>query len=168
MKKNDKILMLNNILVEGGFLNKMSNIEIYNKLKKIINPSNIKINESMREHTSFKIGGLADFFITASSIDDVKNILNFSKENHIPLSIIGNGSNILVTDKGIRGIILKIDIQKIEIAKRIEDMANYSNLDKVAEEEEMYSLNNCLVKVGAGVKMGYLARKTFKRSNCRI
>ena len=143
----------------------MNNTEIYNKLKEIINPSNIKINESMKLHTTFKILGIADFFITAKTIDDIKSILKFCKYNNIPLSIIGNGSNLLVSDKGIRGIVLKIDIQKIEIQKRIEDIANYSSLNKVAEDEEKYSYNDVLVKVGAGVKLGYLARKTFKRRN---
>ena len=143
----------------------MNNTEIYNKLKEIINPSNIKINESMKLHTTFRIGGIADFFITAKTIYDIKKILKFCKYNNIPLSIIGNGSNILVLDKGIRGIVLKIDIQKIEIQKRIEDIANYSRLYKVAEDEEKYSYNDVLVKVGAGVKLGYLARKTFKRRN---
>ena len=143
----------------------MNNTEIYNKLKEIINPSNIKINESMKLHTTFKIGGIADFFITAKTIDDIKNILKFCKDNNINLSIIGNGSNILVLDKGIRGIVLKIDIQKVEIQKKIEDIANYSSLNKVAENEEKYFYNDVLVKVGAGVKLGYLARKTFTRRN---
>ena len=143
----------------------MNNIDIFNKLKEIVNPSNIKINESMKLHTTFKIGGMADYFITAKSVDDIKAVLFFCNEYNIPLTIIGNGSNILVTDKGIRGIVLKIDIQKIEIQKNKEDNENYAILDKVAEDEEKYSYNNVLVKVGAGVKLGYLARKTFKRRN---
>lgn len=135
----------------------MSNIEIYNELKKIIDQSNIKPNESMKNHTSFKIGGIADFFVTAKKIDDIKNILKFSNDNNINLTIIGNGSNILVTDKGIRGIVMKIDLQEIEIQKKVDDNANFADIEKVAEDEEIYSYNEVYVKVGAGVKLGMLA-----------
>lgn len=135
----------------------MSNTEIYNELKKIIDQSNIKPNESMKNHTSFKIGGIADFFVTAKKIDDIKNILKFSNDNNINLTIIGNGSNVLVTDKGIRGIVMKIDLQEIEIQKKIDDKANFMSIEKVAEDEEIYSYNEVYVKVGAGVKLGMLA-----------
>lgn len=141
----------------------MDKIEIYNKLKKVIDQSNIKVDESMKKHTSFKIGGNADFLISAKTVDDIKNILKFSKENNMELTIIGNGSNILVTDKGIRGIVMKIDLQEIEIQKKIDDVANYANFDKVEEDEEIYSsYNEVCIKVGAGVKLGKLAAILLK------
>lgn len=143
----------------------MNNSEIYNELKKIVDPSNIKVNECMKNHTSFKIGGNADFFITAKKIEDIKNVLFFSKDNEINLNIIGNGSNILVTDKGIRGIVMKIDLQGIKIQKRIEDVSNNMQLEMVAEEEENYSYNEVIVKAEAGVKLGKLARNIIKRRN---
>lgn len=65
-------------------------------------------DEPMKAHTTFRIGGKADCFINASSIDDVKNVLAYAKENNIPLLVMGNGSNMLVSDKGIRGIVLRI------------------------------------------------------------
>ena len=135
----------------------MDKIEIYNKLKKVIDQSNIKVDESMKKHTSFKIGGNADFLISAKTVDDIKNILKFSNDNNIDLTIIGNGSNILVKDKGIRGIVMKIDLQEIEIQKKNEDLENYKIMEKVAEDEEIYSYNEVWVKVGAGVKLGMLA-----------
>ena len=144
--------MLNIILEEGVDLKNMNNTEIYNKLKEIIDPSNIKINESMKNHTSFKIGGNADFFVIAKTIDDIKNILKFSKDNNINLNVIGNGSNILVTDKGIRGIVIKIDLQEIEIQKRIEDVADNIELEKVAEEGEIYSYNEVIIKADSRSK----------------
>ena len=80
-------------------------------IEKIIEKSNLKIkkekilfNEPMKKHTAFKIGGPADTFIKVDSIEDLKEILKLSKDNNIPINIIGNGSNLLVTDKGIRGI----------------------------------------------------------------
>lgn len=65
-----------------------------------------------------KFGGNADIYLKLGTIEDIKYILQFVKENNIPLSIVGNGSNILVKDNGIRGIVLKPDIQSIEIKEQ--------------------------------------------------
>ena len=74
---------------------------------------NIKYDEPMKKHTSFKIGGPAEYFIQVQKIEEIQEILKIVKENNIPLKIIGNGSNLLVKDEGIKGIVLKIDIKKI-------------------------------------------------------
>lgn len=108
-------------------------------LSKILNEENIKKNEPMAKHTSFKIGGKADYFIKAETVEQVKEVQQYAKKNNIPLYIMGNGSNILVTDKGIKGIVLKIDIKKIEI----DDME---------------------VTVGAGVKVMGLAQTLLEKS----
>lgn len=92
------------------------NIEkICTELTKDISNSKIYINEPMSKHTSFKIGGKADIFVKANSVEDIKYILKYAKQNNIPLTVIGNGSNLLVRDKGIRGITIQIDLQKISI-----------------------------------------------------
>ena len=142
----------------------MKSEEIFNELIKIIQPSNIKVNESMKKHTTFKIGGNADFFVTVRTIEEIKDILEFVKQNNIELTVLGNGSNILVTDKGIRGIVLKIDLQGIEIQKKEEDVAMQLTETMVAEETEVYSYNynQVFVTVGAGVKMGNLAQILLK------
>ncbi len=78
---------------------------------------NIRTNEPMSQHTSFKVGGPADIFIEPADVEEVKNALRFVRENHIPYMVIGNGSNLLVGDKGIRGAIIKIgeSFNQIEI-----------------------------------------------------
>ncbi len=63
-------------------------------------------NESLANHTTFKIGGKCDFFYIPQSIDDIKKILKFA--DGIPLYVIGNGSNLLVRDEHIKGIVIKI------------------------------------------------------------
>ena len=98
-------------------------------LKKELPLTNIKFEEPMNLHTSFKIGGIADVFITANNIEEVKKILDISKENNIPLKVIGNGTNLLVKDKGYRGIILKINLQNIEINKN--DDKNYNEKNEI-------------------------------------
>ena len=63
----------------------------------------------MKNYTSFKIGGPADFLVKIFDIEELKKVLEFSKNNKIPITIIGNGSNVLITEKGIRGIVIKLE-----------------------------------------------------------
>ena len=87
-------------------------------LKKIVQNGKIVTNEPMSKHTSFKTGGPADYFISVSDIDEVAGVVKYSKENSIPLYILGNGSNLLVLDEGIRGIVLKIELDKFKVEKK--------------------------------------------------
>jgi UDP-N-acetylmuramate dehydrogenase len=66
------------------------------------------MNEPMGRYTTFKTGGPADIFVTPYSMDSVRDIVNFARYASIPLTIIGGGSNLLVGDKGIRGIVMRI------------------------------------------------------------
>ncbi len=86
-------------------------------LKELINDSSSRIyfDESMKKHTSFKIGGLAECLIKIRDISTLEEVLHFAKRKNIPTTLIGNGSNVLVLDRGIKGITIQIDIQKIEI-----------------------------------------------------
>jgi len=90
------------------------------KIEEIIKNSNLSeanvfYNEPMARHTSFKIGGLAECYIKINNIEELQEILKISKTHKIPLTIIGNGTNILVLDEGIQGIIAKINIKNIQI-----------------------------------------------------
>ncbi|MGE5676813.1 MAG: UDP-N-acetylmuramate dehydrogenase [Pseudomonadota bacterium] len=69
---------------------------------------NILYNEPMKEHTSFKVGGPADIFIEPESAEELANAIKVIREKGIPYYIIGNGTNLLVSDKGIRGAVIKI------------------------------------------------------------
>ena len=72
--------------------------EIYNKLLSKIPKEQVYINEPMKNHTTFKIGGLADIFVKAKTIDELKFVLETAKKQNVPITIIGNGSNVLVRD----------------------------------------------------------------------
>ena len=105
-----------------------------NKEKKLnIEQSQIKYNEPMKKHTTFKVGGNADIFITIKKEEELKEVCKFAKETKTPIIIIGNGSNILVTDKGIRGIVAKIDIKKTEIKEEKDIIVTLGAGNKVAE-----------------------------------
>jgi len=124
----------------------VDNAEIYRLLIEKISEDNIFQNESMKKHTSFKIGGNAEFFVKAKNIEQVEYVLKICEKNNISLTIIGNGSNILVKDSGIKGIVLKIDINDIDIVEK--------NIDT----------NEVVVTVGAGVNLGMLAQVLLKKS----
>lgn len=65
-------------------------------------------NEPLKKHTSFKIGGPADLFVYVNSIDNLKIILNYINTQNIPFFILGNGTNVLASDEGFRGIIINL------------------------------------------------------------
>ena len=65
-------------------------------------------NEPMNRRTSFKVGGCADFFVTAKDGYEAKLVYDFCKHNNVPLTVVGKGSNILVSDKGVEGIVLTL------------------------------------------------------------
>ena len=68
----------------------------------------IKYNEPMSQHTSFKVGGPADILIEPTEVEELKKALSFVRKHQLPYYIIGNGTNLLVGDKGIRGVVIKV------------------------------------------------------------
>ena len=73
--------------------------KVYNKMLEKLSIEQIYLNEPMSKHTSFKIGGPADIFVKPKNVDELKFIIEIAKENNIPITIVGNGSNILVKDR---------------------------------------------------------------------
>lgn len=116
---------------------------IYEQLLQKIDISQILKNESMKKYTSFKIGGNADIVVKAKNIEDIKTVLEVVNKNNVSLYVIGNGSNILVKDSGIRGIVLKIDIETYNIVRKE---------------------NTAVIEVGSGVKLSKLAYYLQKES----
>ena len=70
---------------------------------------NVKLNEDMSKHTTFKIGGNAEVYINVLHIEGLIDILSRCKTNEVPYMIIGKGSNLLVSDKGIDGVVIHLD-----------------------------------------------------------
>lgn len=91
---------------------------ITEKLEKIIDSENIYENEPMSKHTSFKIGGIADYYVKVKSEEELRMVLNFAKAEKIPFYVVGNGTNLLVREGGIRGIVIKVDFKEYTIGKQ--------------------------------------------------
>ena len=102
----------------------MNKNKVYNELLDIVGKENIMMDEPMKKHVSFRVGGPADILVRPINEEQLKEILLYIKNEEIPYLIIGNGSNLLVRDGGIRGVVVelsdnfsdfKIDGNKIEI-----------------------------------------------------
>lgn len=78
------------------------------EMQEFINKEDIYANEPMSKHTTFKIGGTADIFVKLRSTEQIERLINLCNEKNVPIKVIGNGSNILVKDNGVRGIVAKI------------------------------------------------------------
>lgn len=75
----------------------------------------IKENINLANYSTFKIGGDAKFFATINNIDDLVKAIRFSREKNIPTAIIGAGCNLVIDDSGIDGLVLKMNMQEVEI-----------------------------------------------------
>jgi UDP-N-acetylmuramate dehydrogenase len=81
--------------------------DFYTQLQKIVAADRLLLNEPMSKHTTFRIGGPADYLVLPASAREVSAVLIVAREYGMPVTILGNGSNVLVLDKGIRGLVLK-------------------------------------------------------------
>ena len=79
-------------------------MNLYNELCSIIGENNVLRDEPMSSHTTFRIGGPADYFVMPSSAGEIRRITELCTDQKIPYYVIGNGSNLLVGDKGYRGV----------------------------------------------------------------
>lgn len=88
-------------------------------LKNIV--ADILFDEPMSRHTSFRIGGKADVFINASSSMEIGAVLKYCTENNVPYTYIGNGTNILVSDNGIEGVVISLgaNMSKIQVVDNL-------------------------------------------------
>jgi len=76
-------------------------------IRDIVGEENIKTNEPMKNHTSFKVGGPVDILVNPASIEQIGRILVLCKTGGVPVFVMGNGTNLIVREKGIRGVVVK-------------------------------------------------------------
>ncbi len=98
-----------------------------------------KAMEPLSQHGTFGVGGLADVWVSVETEDELARLVTLAWENHIPLLLVGNGTNILYADAGARGIVARVAIEHVELQPRDEAHA--------------------LLRVGAGVNLPALVKK---------
>ena len=84
------------------------NQELGKKLLSILKEEQVKKDEPMKSHTTFRVGGPADYFVTPQTAEEVAKVIEACTQEKVPYYIVGNGSNLLVSDKGYEGVIIQI------------------------------------------------------------
>ena len=130
----------------------MSIKELIEKSDLNISKEKILYNEPMKKYTTFKVGGPAECLIKIENINELKEILKFTNENNIKLTVLGNGSNVLILDKGISGITLIIKIENTEFEETEENL----NSKLIGQKTK--------IKLGAGEKIAKVGMVFFKES----
>lgn len=97
-------------------------LDLEKQLQEIVNKINVFKDEPMSKHTSLKIGGNADYFIKVTTVDELKKLLEFANKNKIETTIVGNGTNLLVRENGIRGIVIKLELKEFKIKKYVNEV----------------------------------------------
>jgi UDP-N-acetylmuramate dehydrogenase len=69
----------------------------------------ISLNEKLAPFTTFRIGGVADYYVEPVDAQDILNIIKYLKKKEVPYYIMGNGSNVLISDEGIRGVVINLE-----------------------------------------------------------
>ena len=116
--------------------------EIYEKLLGAADKNHIKVGEEMRKHTSFRVGGPAACFVTPTEDIELAAVIKVCRQEEIPFFILGNGSNLLVGDKGFDGVVISMD--------------SFLSCDVNQETGVM--------KAGAGISLAKLAQEAYKAS----
>ena len=115
------------------------NQTLYEKLVAALGADNVIEQEPMNKHTTFRIGGNADLFVIPQNVEQVKEVVRLAKEAQIPYYWIGNGSNLLVADEGIHGLVIQM-----------------------AENMSAVEIVGCKIKAQAGISLASLAKKALK------
>ena len=115
--------------------------EVYKQLSELLPLAEILYDEPMSKHTTFRVGGAADVFIRIASEEQLKVLIPELVKSEIPYYIIGKGSNLLVGDKGFRGVVIQLD-----------------------EAFENIKVNNNIVTACAGASMAKIAKTALQNS----
>ena len=95
------------------------NQEIGKKLLSILKVEQVKKDEPMKIHTTFRVGGSASYFVTPKTEEEVAKVIEVCTQENVPYYIVGNGSNLLVSDQGYEGVIIQIykQMNQVEITE---------------------------------------------------
>lgn len=86
----------------------MINHHVYEKLINITSEKNVLVNEPLKNHTYTRLGGAADWLVTPETYEEVRQIVKLANKEEVPFTLLGNGSNLIVKDGGIRGIVMNL------------------------------------------------------------
>lgn len=123
------------------------------ELENILGKENVKYNEPMSKHTSFRVGGNADIFAIVDSEENLTKVIRLAKKMYMPITIVGNGTNLLVKDGGIRGLVIKYIANDYSIMDT-DELKDKGNLDKNEENNN----KSKIITVSSGMTNARLAK----------
>lgn len=134
----------------------MENNSIENMFCMTLGSDNVRLHEPMKKHTTFRIGGPADYYLCPHSTEELQKILQICRENKLEFFILGNGSNLLVSDKGYRGVVIQLwkNFSDIETEDNTITVKTGALLSKVAAEALEESLTGMEFASGIPGTMG--------------
>ena len=109
------------------------NQEIIDKLYKIVGEQNVKLEEPMSKHTTFRIGGPAQVLVMPQTVEAIGQVVSECNASQVPFFVLGHGSNLLVSDAGMSGVVIRLE-------------QNFSK----------YAIEGTKIKAQAGVMLGRL------------
>lgn len=122
----------------------MDNKMLSEALISMLGAGNVRIGELMKTHTTFRIGGAADYYVTPQAEKQIADVIAFLKKSDIKYIVIGNGSNILVSDEGFRGVVVELG----------DGFSDYEFL-----QDSQDNSDEVLVKASAGMKLTRLGNQ---------
>ncbi|CDC80263.1 uDP-N-acetylenolpyruvoylglucosamine reductase [Clostridium sp. CAG:465] len=133
----------------------------YDKLEEIVGKDKVKYNEKMSKYTTMRVGGPCDCIVFPDEISKIKEVIDFCKNENITFFVIGNGSNLLVKDEGIHGVVIKLGHRFSKIELDGEYILAYAGatmpaLSQLAKKNSLKGLEfACGIPgtIGGGVKM---------------
>jgi UDP-N-acetylmuramate dehydrogenase len=139
---------------------------------------NIKRNIELASYTTFRLGGKAKYFCEIELLDDLNQALDFAQENKLPIFVLGGGSNVLLSDKGFSGLVLKNHLKGIEIVKnekkttliRAASGESWGVFGGFCLKHELYGLENLLYIPGTvgGAVIGNIGAYGVEQQDCFV
>lgn len=116
---------------------------LHEELCNILGNENVLKDEPMKNHTTFRVGGPADWFVMPEEEEQVREIVNILHAEKIPYYVMGNGSNLLVGDKGYRGVVIQLykKMSKIRVTEHVVYAQAGALLSKIAAEALAHELS---------------------------
>ena len=154
-------------------MNASNNERLANRLReRLTTESLVRVNEPLAKKTTMRVGGPADFYVEPATEADLAELLNFCAEEELPIMPLGKGSNLLIRDGGIRGVVVsfnhpnhfKVEVDGLELrcgaGARLKDVAISARDNGIAGLEFLEGIPGC---VGGGLRMnaGAMGSETF-------
>lgn len=114
---------------------------VYETLRTIVSQVDVIKDKQLKDHTYTKLGGTADYFVTPKTYEEVQEVVRFARREQIPYTLLGNGSNLIIKDGGIRGIVICFSkLNSIQVTNQAIVAQSGARIIEVSREAYRHSL----------------------------